>query len=479
MTTIQEPNEHETWWTRPSGGREVAVLALPLILSTASWAVMHFVDRMFLLWHDPKDTAATLSSGMVLWSIMALPLGIASYVNTFVSQYYGAERKSRIGLVLFQGVVFGWVTVPLFLAISPFSAPAFRLMGHDSTMVRLESIYLQVNCWGAGAAVISAAYSSFYTGRGEMRIVMLIDIAASVIDATLNYVLIFGKFGFPEMGIAGAALSTVLAQWMKVVVYWWLLRAPELRETYGLDVGRRFDRALFWRLQRFGGPNGLQMQLEGLAFTVFVIYIARLGTEATAATTLALSINIVAFVPMIGIGVAVSTLLGQHLGAENPRLAARAVWSGLWLALSYNLLFASLYLFVPHAFLLIHESGMKPGEFTEIRSLTIILLRFVAAYCLFDAVQLIFSSAIKGAGDTRYVLIVTVVTSTIAIAMTEWGMARMGWGLMWCWTVLMLWVMALAVAYSGRFVQGSWKKMRVIEAEPEAIAEPEPEVASV
>src|SRR5688500_13286318 len=173
---MNQLSKRESWWTRPSGGREVAVLALPLILSTASWAVMHFVDRMFLLWHHPQDTAATLSSGTLLWSIMAMPLGIASYVNTFVSQYYGAGRKSRIGLVLFQGLAFGWVTVPIFIAIAPFSAPTFRLMGHDPTMVYLEATYLKINCWGVGAAVISAAYSSFYTGRGEMRIVMVIDI---------------------------------------------------------------------------------------------------------------------------------------------------------------------------------------------------------------------------------------------------------------------------------------------------------------
>ena len=455
----------ENWWTRASGGREVALLALPLILSTASWAVMHFVDRMFLLWHDPQDTAATLSSGTLLWTIMALPLGIASYVNTFVSQYYGAGRKHRIGLVLFQGLAFGWATVPIFIAISPFSTAVFRFMGHDPGMVRLEATYLQVNCWGAGAAVISAAYSSFFTGRGEMRVVMIIDIAASVVDAVLNYILIFGKFGFPEMGIAGAALSTVLAQWLKIVVYWWLLRAPELRQTYGLDSGRHIDRDLVWRLQRFGGANGLQMQLEGLAFTILVIYIARLGTQATAATTLALSINIVAFVPMIGIGVAVSTLLGQHLGANNPRLAARAVWSGLWLALSYNLVFAVLYLVVPHVFLMAHQAGMNSSEFEEIRRLTIVLLRFVAAYCLFDAMQLTFCSAIKGAGDTRYVLLTTVVTSLIAIALTEWGMSQKGWGLLWCWTVLMLWVFSLAIAYTGRFLQGRWKHMRVIEPE--------------
>src|SRR5262245_25228550 len=92
------------WWLRPCGGRELFQLALPLVLSTASWAVMHFFDRLFLFWHSPQETAAALSSGNMTWTMMALPLGVASYVNTFVSQYHGAGQPRRIGLVLFQGV---------------------------------------------------------------------------------------------------------------------------------------------------------------------------------------------------------------------------------------------------------------------------------------------------------------------------------------------------------------------------------------
>lgn len=456
------------WWTRACGGREVFHLALPLILSTASWALMHFVDRMFLLWHAPEDTAAALSSGTLQWTVMALPLGIASYVNAFVSQYYGAERRQRIGLVLFQGLAFGWLTVPLFLALAPLAGVGFRWLGHNENMARLETTYFQVNLWGAGAAVIAAAYSSFYTGRGHMRVVMMIDIVTSLLDAVLNYFWIFGKAGFPEMGIAGAAWSNVLAQWLKVAIYWWLLRAPDLRRAYGLDAGRRLDSGLFSRLLRFGGPNGFQMQLEGLAFTIFTIYITRLGTVASAATTLAISINIVAFVPMVGVGIAVSTLVGQQLGANNPPLAVRAVWSGIWLALAYNAVFAALYLATPEVFLVVHQTGISSTQFHDIRELTIILLRFVAAYCLFDALQLTFSSAIKGAGDTRYVLWTTVVTSVAAVALLEWGMSRQGWGLMWCWTVLMLWVFSLAFAYTGRFLHGGWTSLRVIEPEPEA-----------
>src|SRR5687767_13893610 len=102
-------DSYETWWSREAGGRDVFRLALPLVLSTASWAVMFFVDRLFLMWHSSTEMAATWPAGNLLWTIMALPLGIAAYVNTFVAQYHGAGQPKRISEVLRHGVGFGWL----------------------------------------------------------------------------------------------------------------------------------------------------------------------------------------------------------------------------------------------------------------------------------------------------------------------------------------------------------------------------------
>lgn len=455
--------ERESWWSQQAGGRDVFRLALPLVLSTASWAVMFFLDRLFLMWHSSTEMAATLPSGNLLWTIMALPLGIASYVNSFVAQYHGARQPQRIGVVVRHGIGFGLVVAPLFLALIPLAPLLFVWMGHDTELAQLESIYFQINCLGAGPAVIAAAFSCFYTGRGQTATVMWIDVVASVLDAVLNWLWIFGKAGFPEMGLMGAAASSVVAQWFKIAVYWWLLRRPAIRAEYGFDRRIRFDGELTRRLLRFGAPSGFQMQLEGLAFTVFVIGIGRFGTIATAATTLAISVNVAAFVPMVGLGIAVSTLVGNYLGANQPHLAARATWSGLWLALAYNAVFAALYFGVPEWFLLAHQIGATDPNFERIRELAIVLLRFVAAYCLFDAMQLTFCSAIKGAGDTRFVLLTTIVTSTVAVALGQLGVWYQGWGTLWWWTILMVWIMSLAAAYSFRFWQGKWQRMRVIE----------------
>lgn len=456
-------SDPEDWWTREAGGREVLRLALPLVLATASWAVMHFVDRLLLLWHSSTEMAAALPAGNLLWTAMAMPLGVASYVNTFVAQYHGADQPMRIGSVLRHGISFGWIVTPLFVLLIPLAPWLFHWMGHEGELAHQESLYFQVNCLGVGAAVISAAYSSFYTGRGEARTVMWIDVTASLMNACLDGIWIFGLAGFPELGIMGAAAATVVSQWFKVAVYWHLLRQPGVRETYGFAGDFRFDVRLFRRLLKFGLPNGFQMLLEGLAFTIFVIGIGRFGTLATAATTLAISVNIVAFVPMMGLGIAVSSLVGNYLGADQPHLARRATWTGLWLSLAYNAVFALLYVAVPGWFLWMHQQGTTDQHFGAIRELSIVLLQFVAAYCLFDATQLIFCSAIKGAGDTEFVLWTTLVTSGGAVALGQWGIWWHGWGTLWWWTVLLLWIMALAAAYSFRFWQGAWQQMRVIE----------------
>jgi MATE family multidrug resistance protein len=249
-----------------------------------------------------------------------------------------------------------------------------------------------------------------------------------------------------------------------------LLRSSSSRSTFGFQSPLRLQPDLLRRLLRYGIPNGFQMMLEGLAFTIFVIAIGQLGTAATAATTLAISINIVAFVPMMGVGIAVTTLVGNYLGSDRPDLAARASRSGLALALAYNLVFAVLYLAVPHWFMRMHEFGAAADDFATIQSLAIVMLRFVAAYCLFDATQLIFCSAIKGAGDTRFVMITTLVTSTAAILLGKGGEWWLEGGILWWWSVLVVWIVALAAIYAARFWQGKWKQMRVIEPPVEDLA---------
>lgn len=443
--------------------RDVLVLALPLMVSTLSWTVMHFTDRVFLLWYSADAVAAVLPSAAASFAVLCFPLGVASYVNAFVSQYYGAQRYSRIGLVVWQGLWIAALTAPVAIATVPFFTSIFTNIGHPALIAQYEIDFYRVSSLGAGALVAAEAMSTFFTGRGGVRVVMVVDSLAALLNALLDYALIFGNWGFPAWGVTGAATATTVALWCKAAVYMTLFLRRQYREKYGTFTGCRFDAALFRRLLRFGSPSGVQLVCEVTAFTLFLLIVGRLGALELAATSLAFNVNTLAFMPVYGIGIATTTLVGQRIGQGRPRLAERGVWSAFALAALYTLAVALFYVAGPDLLLVAHGAKADPTEFEALRSSTVVLLRFVAFYCLFDAMVVVFSSAIKGAGDTRFVLITTLCMSPLPVLATLVGVEYLGLGLYWSWSAITSWLCALGIIYVIRFRQGRWRTMRVIE----------------
>ena len=450
------------WWARKCGGRDVLNIALPLVISTGCLSIMMFVDRMFLLWHSPEAMAAALPAGMLYWTMVCFPFGIAQYVNTFVAQYHGAERQERIGAVLWQGLYVGIITIPLFLLAIPCAPLVFELFGHESKVVSYEVTYFRWLTVCASGTVLNGALSSFFIGRGNTKVVMWANIACTIINIVLDYALVFGEFGFPELGIAGAAIATVLSQWFKVVTYVLLIFRRANLQRYRLDQFRP-DPSLMWRLFRFGGPNGMQMIVESAAFSMITLFLGQLGTVAMSATTLAFNVNAVAFIPMVGVSIAVSTLVGQQLTGGTADRAALATKTAMQMGLVYSFIVGSFCLLAPGLFMVGHAAGMAASDFAEIRSTTIVLLRYVAAYCLFDTLQIVFVGALKGAGDTRFVLLTTIVVSFVSVLGGWLGARAINGGLHWWWCVVTVWIFSLGVAYTMRFLQGQWRDMLVIE----------------
>jgi multidrug resistance protein, MATE family len=463
-----ESTEQTGWWGRPCGGRDVLRMAIPLIVSTGAWTVMNFTDRMFLLWYSEASMAAALPAGMVHFAMVCFPLGIATYVSTFVAQYHGAGHPHRIGPAVWQGIRVGLYCFPLFLSIIPLSPWIFKVAGHKAELAGLEALYFQTALFGTGAEIMAASMAAFFTGRGVTWVVMLVDSSASALNIVLDWAWIFGHCGLPALGIEGAAWATVVSLWSRVVIYGALMMLPRYRRRYFTWSGRRFYAPLFRRLLRYGGPSGLQLFVEIAGFTLFLLLVGNLGKNALAATTLAFNVNCLAFVPTLGLGMALSVLVGQELGRNNPRLAARATWTSLCLALAYMGAMALVYVLLPNLLLVFHQMGMSPGErvqFAELRDTTVILLRFVAAYCLFDASCVVFAGALRGAGDTRFIMVVSLLLTPMPVAAAWVGIHFFDYSLLWCWIVITLWICASGVIYCARFLQGRWRHIRVIEPE--------------
>ena len=454
----------KTRWNSPGGYREVLVIAIPLILSTATWSIQHFVDRMFLTWYSPEAIAAAMPAGMLNFSMVSIFMGTAGYVTTFVAQYYGARQFHRIGPALWQAVYISLFGGILILCAIPFAEPVFSLVGHSPLIQQNEVAYFEILCLGGGAYAASYALSGFFSGRGKTWPVLWVNAATTVVNLVLDYALIFGHWGFPELGIRGAGIATVVAGVFSLLMFFALLCSGSNNETFHTIKGWRLERDLFVRLLRYGFPSGVQFFLEMAGFTAFVLLVGRLGIASLAATNIAFNINTLAFMPMIGCGIAISVLVGQYLGGDKPDRAQSVVYSGFHLTLVYMLSIAAAYVLVPDVFVAPFALRADPGEFSEIYGYSIVLLRFVAVYSVFDTMNIIFCSAIKGAGDTRYVMLITVILSVFLFIIPVYlAVVVFELGLMVAWVFATVYITLLGVVFYLRFLGGKWKTMRVIE----------------
>jgi len=452
---------------RAGGYRELLVIAIPLIISTSATSLMHVVDRVFLAWYSPDCLAASIPGGVVSYVVISLFVGTAGYVNAFVAQYDGAGRPRRIGTAVWQGLYFSMLAAVLMVCFSFTAKPLFRLVGHPPAVQAEEVRYFRILAVGGGGPVFAACLEGFFGGRGRTLVVMWANAGAAVLNATLNYLLIFGKCGFPEWGIWGAGLATVTATWAKVVFYAALFLGPRNRRSYATLRGWRMDPKLFGRLLAFGLPSGLQYMADVAAFAVFVLLVGRLGTIELAATNAAFTINTLVFMPMVGTGIATTVLVGRYVGAGRPDLAAARTTASARLTLLYMGGFSLALALWPHFFLRAFMPAEQRSQHEAIAQIARYLLYFVAAYSIPDAANVVYSAALKGAGDTRYVLwILAGVSVTVLILPVYVACVVLGGSIYVAWTFMALYVTALGAAYYLRYRAGHWRRMRVIEYVP-------------
>jgi multidrug resistance protein, MATE family len=447
------------------GYREVLRLSIPLVLSTASLTLMLFVDRLFLSWYSQSAVAASTPGGITYFTICSLFLGTAQYVNAIVAQYHGAGDKPACARAVWQGVIFSLLSAPLILAMIPAGRAALDWSGHGPQLTALEKSYFSVLMLGGTLLPLNAALSSFFSGRGRTSIVMWGNIAGNAANAVLAYALIFGKLGFPELGIFGAGLATAITGGVPTVYWLALFLSARYQREYRTRERPGFDRRLFVMLLRFGLPSGMQFFLDIASFTLFVLLIGRLGEVNLAATNIVLSIEMLSFLPMVGMSIATSTLVGEYIGRGNHRVAEKSVRSALVLALGYSSVLAVLYFVVPGVFIELFRSANETGtDFQGIVSRGSVLLRLVAVYTVFDTMFIIYSGALKGAGDTRFAMWAQVAIAWIFFVPPVYLIIQyfhLGLVAAWVWAVV--YVVTLGLVFLYRFRSGHWKTIRMMD----------------
>ena len=456
----------------PGSLRELLAVAVPLAVSTGSVSVAQVVDRAYLARWDPDALAAVMPAGMLHWALMSPFLGVAMTVNTFVAQATAAGRPREAAAAVWQGV---WVAVAaglLFAAAAPRAGDVFALAGHAPAVRNYEASYFRVLCLGGLPTVASFALAGWHGGRGETRTVMAVNLALAVVNVALDRVLIFGLGPVPAYGVAGAAAATGLAFASACGLYLWLLG-----RRAGFFAAWRVDRDLMRRLLRYGVPTGLHFLADVAALTVFLMLVGRLGPDGLAATSLTFNLNSLCFLPAVGLGSAASILVGHRVGEGRPGLAVRTGWLAAGVGGAGMLASGALFWFAPGPLIELYVGdgrSFTPGELAALRSTAPALLKFVAAYSLFDVLAVVLGGAVRGAGDTTFPLLWTLacawglmVAPTAAVVF--WGPLTGGpaWGeragVIAAWACAAAYIALCGAGMAARFAGGKWQTMTVLD----------------
>lgn len=455
---------------------ELLRIAVPLMISSGSVSLMHLANAVFLTWDSSTSLAAVVPAGVLQWTLISTVFGTVQYANTFVAQYEGAGRRDRATAAVWQAIYLALIGGVLLNLLALFAGPLFDAIGHDPEVAALEADYFGTLCFSSVPMLLTAALTCFFSGQGKTRVVMVVNVIGVSVNILGDYLLIFGNGPFPKLGIRGAGISTIAAQIVESLLLAWLIFQPELRATHGTWRNRAFDRELFKRFLKFGFPQGVHFFLDVASFSVFMLLLGRLGKVELAATNLTFRLNTLAFIPMIGLGTAVSTLVGKRIGEGRPELAVRSTWTAFKVSAAYMVSFAAIFVLLPDVILSPFKAFSDPKDFAALHDTVVVLLRFVAVYCFFDAMVIVFSFAIRGAGDTRFALLFSCVMAWTLLVLPTWISLRwFGGGLNACWWFCTIYIIVLGCGFCARFIAGHWKSMKVIEAvreENEAIATP-------
>ncbi|MGE0400947.1 MAG: MATE family efflux transporter [Kofleriaceae bacterium] len=450
--------------------RTLLALAFPMVLARATQSVMGFADAYMVEHLGKEEIVASATGGLNTYIFMMLPTGIVFIVQSFVAQLVGAGDRDATPRYAWYGLGIALVSGVAAIAAFPLIDPALNAFGYSPVVEQQMSSYMKIRLFSITAVVGVEVMNNWYGGLGNTWMAMIASVITMCIDLFLNYALIDGNFGFPQMGVDGAALSTTIGSCAGLAfllcAYW---------RRWGMAIGgpaprRRRDGNplnLSWRelrrVVRFGLPNGLNWVAEFGAFQLFVnVVFGSLGAETLAAFNVVLALNSVGFMPAFGLASAGAILAGQSIGANEkdkvwPTVRLTLACTGAWMGLM-----GVLYLVFPERLLGLFDSEGSSGDAFVAVGATMLLIS--AAWQLFDAIGITLSETLRAAGDTTWTAAARIVLAWGVFFPVAYVVSRYAnGGAVGAMLCLVGYLMLLAGLFAYRFRSGRWRSIELIE----------------
>lgn len=462
--------------TRRPVALSLLILAGPIIASMISRTVMNFADFVMVSQLGTQAQAAIMPAAMVVFVLLSVGMGTLSAVATYASQNEGADRKTECSAYGWQGtwlsLIYGLLLAPLWLAMPVL----FEWIGHEPAVRAMEIDYARIGVLSIAPTLVALAVSNFFNGIHRPMVGFWAGLIANAFNVLGNFALIYGMWGFPAMGVAGAAWATLIASVLNaLIMLGWMLR-PALDRQYHTRRTARFSRRRTADLLRVGLPAGMQFCFDILSWTVFTtLLVGRFGTVELAANNLVFKCLELSFMPAVGLGVALTSVVGKAIGQGDHAKARQATRWGVCMGTLWMGLIGVVYLFFGRelAGLLAAPTAADPTlDPAAVIDWAVKLFYFCAVFQVFDALGLLHIFALRGAGDNHWVAIVFGLYASLLFLGGAFGVAHYfpHWRSLGPWGVGTIYIIALGLTMWARWKHGPWHRIDLIQAR----TQPEP-----
>lgn len=432
-------------------------LAWPVIVENMLMTFVSMADMIMVGGLGPAAiTSIGLSNSPVFFAMAAFS-AISVGSTALVARHIGAAEHREANLMARQSFMLSVILSLLFTALAFVAAPhVMGWMGADPEVKQIGASYIRISTSTFGFAIVSMIMNGVLRGAGDTKTPMRVNIVANLVNVVFNYLLITGKFGFPALGVNGAAAATALSRLVGGILVLRVLISGKLIVHISLRDRWQWDWPAIKRMMNIGIPAMLEQLVMRGGQLLFARVVSALGTLAYAAHSIANNAESLSFMPGFGFAMAATTLIGQNLGAKLPERAEHSGYECVKIAAVIMGFVGIFFFLVPDAFV-----GLYTDDPDVIRMASSVL-RLIAISQPFLAASMVFAGALRGAGDTRWVLIIT----TIGIWCVRLALAYvlcivMDYGLMGAWIAMSADLMLRSVLVWMRYRTGHWKTLRV------------------
>ena len=383
-------------------------LAIPLVSAQVVQSLTGFFDTVMMGRLSAETLAAGALASLIFITVLNVAVGIVSGVSPVIAQAYGAGNKTKIEKYTRQGF---WLvlllSIPTMLAIAKFDSIMLQL-GQTETTVTLANTYLDIILWALFPALGFAMLRNVVSALSHARPIMFIVISGTFFNIVGNYVLGFGKFGFPRLELAGLAIASTLTFWgMFIALIIYILKHPQLKTYRIFEQLHKFKPGIIWELSKIGVPIGIFIAFELGLFTVVTFLMGTLGTQVLAAHQIVFQTIAVSFMIPLGMSYAATVRVGQWLGQKNLEGIKLSTYLSICIGLVFTIGLTILMLLFPQSIIGLYLDINDPAN-TEVINLALPILTIASFSQILDGVQKITYGALQGLQDTQFPLLLSI-----------------------------------------------------------------------